>query len=63
MGAGQSPTSGALRSLDINIATMHVLKTITGGVHWNHQAFAGDVEHLIQETIAYTMAALLRPVP
>jgi AcrR family transcriptional regulator len=50
-----------LRSLDINIATMHIMKTITGIARWKHQDFASDTEHLIQETIAYTMAALLIP--
>jgi AcrR family transcriptional regulator len=52
---------GRLRRLDINIATMHIMKTITGVARWKYQDFAGDAEHLIQETIAYTMAALLKP--
>jgi TetR/AcrR family transcriptional regulator, cholesterol catabolism regulator len=50
-----------LRRLDINIATMHIMKTITGIARWRYQDFASDAEHLIQETIAYTMAALLKP--
>ena len=53
--------NGRLRSLDINIATMHIMKTITGVARWKYQDFASDAEHLIQETIAYTMAALLKP--
>jgi AcrR family transcriptional regulator len=55
--------NGRLRSLDVNIATMHIMKTITGIARWKFQDFASDAEHLIQETIAYTMAALLKPVP
>jgi len=50
-----------LRSLDINIATMHIMKTTAGVARWKFQDFASDAEHLIQETIAYTMAALLKP--
>ena len=53
--------SGRLRSLDIDIATMHIMKTITGIARWKYQDFASDAEHMIQETIAYTMAALLKP--
>jgi len=53
--------SGRLRSLDIDIATMHIMKTITGIARWKYQDFTSDAEHLIQETIAYTMAALLKP--
>ena len=54
--------NGQLRSLDINIATMHIINAMTGVARWKHQNFASDAEHLIQETIAYTMAALLKPV-
>ena len=50
-----------LRKLDVNIATMHIMKTITGVARWRYQDFTSDAEHLIQETIAYTMAALLKP--
>jgi len=53
--------NGRLRSLDINIATVHIMKTITGIARWRFQDFTSDAEHLIQETIAYTMAALLKP--
>jgi AcrR family transcriptional regulator len=52
-----------LRSLDINIATMHIMNAITGVARWKYQDFAGDEEHLIHETVAYTMAALLKPEP
>ena len=50
-----------LRSLDIDIATMHIMNAMTGVARWKHQNFANDPEHLIQETTAYTMAALLKP--
>jgi len=52
-----------LRSLDINIATRHIVNAITGVARWQYQGSAGDAEHLIQETVAYTMAALLKPLP
>ena len=55
--------SGRLRSLDVNIATMHIMNAITGISRWKDQDFTSDVEHLIQETVAYTMAALLKPEP
>jgi AcrR family transcriptional regulator len=49
-----------LRDMDIDIATMHIMNAMTGVARWKHQNFASDPEHLIQETIAYTMAALLK---
>ena len=52
---------GRLRNLDVDIATMHIMNAMTGVARWKHQNFASDPEHLIQETIAYTMAALLKP--
>lgn len=52
---------GRLRNLDIDIATMHIMTTITGIARCKSQDFTSDVEHLIQEAIAYTMAALLKP--
>ncbi len=55
--------NGRLRSLDVNIATMHIMNAITGVARWKYQDFAGDEEHLIHETVAYTMAALLKPEP
>jgi AcrR family transcriptional regulator len=53
--------NGRLRSLDVDIATMHIVNAMTGVARWKHHDFASDAEHLIQETIAYTMAALLKP--
>ena len=55
--------NGRLRSLDVNIATMHIMNAMTGVARWKFQDFASDEEHLIQETVAYTMAALLKPAP
>lgn len=52
--------NGKLRSLDANIATLHVMNAMTGVARWKFQDFASDEEHLIQETVAYTMAALLK---
>ena len=53
--------NGKLRSLDVNVATMHIMNAMSGVARWKYQDFASDAEHLIQETIAYTMAALLKP--
>ena len=53
--------NGQLRSLDVNIATMHIMNAMTGVARWKYQDFAVDEEHLIHETVAYTMAALLKP--
>ena len=55
--------AGRLRELDMNIATMLIMSAFTGIARWKHQDFTSDLEHLIQETLAYTMAALLKPVP
>ena len=52
---------GRLRQLDLNIATMLIMNAFTGIARWKHQDFTKDLEHLIQETVAYTMAALLNP--
>ena len=54
---------GRLRKLDMNIATMLIMNLFTGIARWKHQDFTSDEEHLIQETVAYTMAALLKPEP
>ena len=50
---------GRLRKLDVNIATMLIMNALTGIARWKHQDFTSEVEHLIQETVAYTMAALV----
>ncbi|MDC0273376.1 TetR/AcrR family transcriptional regulator [Planctomycetaceae bacterium] len=58
--------SGRLRSLDLDIATMLTMSAITSISRWkklNYQDFTIDVEHLIQETVAYSIAALLKPEP
>ena len=54
--------------------TMRVIESTAGGrdedvnecpgiARWKYQDFTSDEEHLIQETVAYTMAALLKPEP
>ena len=52
--------NGRLRSLDVNIATMNIMNAMTGIARWKPQDFTRDMDHLIKETIAYTMAALLK---
>ena len=53
---------GRLRKLDVNIATMLFMSVFTGIARWKHQDFTSDEDHLIQETVDYTMAALLKSV-
>ena len=59
----QLADQGRLRKLDMNIATMLIMNVFTGLARWKHDDFTSDEEHLIQETVAYTMAALLKPEP
>jgi len=54
--------NGQLRSLDVNIATMHIMNAMTGVARWKGEDFTSNEDHLIEETVAYTMAALLKPV-
>ena len=54
--------NGRLRSLDVNIATMHIMNAMTGIARWKPQDFTRDMDHLVKETIAYSTAALLKPV-
>jgi len=42
---------------------MLIMNAFTGIARWKHQDFTSDVENLIQETVAYTMAAVLKPEP
>ncbi|HAY78171.1 MAG TPA: hypothetical protein DCY79_00025 [Planctomycetaceae bacterium] len=52
---------GRLRELDMDIATMLIMNVFTGLARWKHHDFTRDEEHLIHETVTYTMAALLKP--
>ncbi len=52
---------GRIRELDADIATMMILNVFTGIARWKYTDIASDREHLIQEAIAYTMAAILKP--
>ena len=38
---------------------MLIMNAFTGIARWKHQDSTSDVENLIQETVAYTMAALV----
>ena len=51
---------GRLRELDLGIATMLIMSVFTGIARWKHEDFTSDADHLIQETVDYTMAALLK---
>jgi AcrR family transcriptional regulator len=52
---------GRLRDLDVRIATMHIMNTLTGIARWYPDDFSSDEEHLIQQTVDYNMAAVLKP--
>ncbi len=53
---------GQLRNLDINIATMHIVNTLLGIAHWfPNEYLASDEELLIEQTVEYNMAAILKP--
>ncbi len=53
---------GRLRELDINIATMHFMLSLTGIARWDYGDFSSNEEHLIEQTMAYIMAGILKPV-
>jgi AcrR family transcriptional regulator len=52
---------GRLRNLDVRITTMHIMNTLTGIARWYPDDFSADEELLIQQTVDYNMAAILKP--
>ncbi len=52
---------GRLRDLDVKIATMHIMNTLVGIARWFPDDVTSDQEHLISETVEYSMAAILKP--
>ena len=51
---------GKLRDLDIQIATIHLLKTITGIADWYPQLSEINEGHLVEQTVNYCLSAILK---
>ena len=51
---------GKLRELDIQIATLHVLKTISGIADWYPQFSEIDEDHLVEQTVQFGLSAILK---
>ena len=49
-----------LRDLDINIAQRHILQTIVGVARWYTEGSVDNKDHLVQQTVDYHMAAILK---
>ena len=52
---------GKLRDLDIDIATFHLLKTISGIADWYRKYSEISEDHLVEQTVNYGMSAILKP--
>ncbi|MEM1294585.1 MAG: TetR/AcrR family transcriptional regulator [Verrucomicrobiota bacterium] len=50
---------GKLRDLDVDIATMHLIQTITGVARWYGRSAVESEERLIEQTIDYNLSAIL----
>ena len=51
---------GKLRDLDIQIATIHLLKTITGIADWYPSFSQISEDHLVEQTVNYSLSAILK---
>ncbi len=51
---------GKLRDVDIQIATFHLLKTISGIADWYPNFSEISEDHLVEQTINYSMTAILK---
>ena len=51
---------GKLRDIDIQIATIHLLKTISGIADWYPRFSEISEDHLVEQTINYSMSAILK---
>ncbi|MEO0447589.1 MAG: TetR/AcrR family transcriptional regulator [Verrucomicrobiota bacterium] len=51
---------GRLRQLDPDVATKHIIQTVIGIAHWDHQGERRNAVHLIDETIEYNLSAVLK---
>ena len=52
---------GKLRDLDIQITTIHLLKTISGIADWYPRFPEISEDHLVEQTVSYSLAAILKP--
>jgi AcrR family transcriptional regulator len=51
---------GKLRDLDINIAAVHILQTITGIARWYTKDTGIFEDHLVEQTVNFNMSAILK---
>ena len=51
---------GKLRDLDIDIATKHIIQTIAGIARWHSKDSETSEDHLIEETVNYSVSAILK---
>jgi len=51
---------GKLQDLDINIAAVHILQTITGIARWYTKDTGISEDHLVEQTVNFDMSAILK---
>ena len=51
---------GKLQDLDINIAAVHILQTITGIARWYTKDTGISEDHLVEQTVNFNMSAILK---
>ena len=51
---------GKLQDLDINIAAVHILQTITGIARWYTKDARISEDHLVEQTVNFNMSAILK---
>ena len=51
---------GKLQDLDINIAAVHILQTITGITRWYTKDTGISEDHLVEQTVNFNMSAILK---
>ncbi len=51
---------GKLKDLDINIAAVHILQTITGIARWHTKDTGISEDHLVEQTVNFNMSAILK---
>lgn len=52
---------GKLRNLDIKITAWHILQTIAGIARWYNEDSDIPKAHLVEQTVNFNMAAILKP--
>ena len=57
---GELAEEGKLRDVDIQIATIHLLKTISGIADWYPRFSEIDEDHLVEQTINFGLSAILK---